>query len=476
MRVQLFRRRMFGVLFGRGALTGGTVAGFVCGAGVLAWRFAGQAPGWMWMAGGAALGIAVCATLTGLVSAMRHVPAAKKCAAALDAAEGAGGLVMCAGLEGSGAWRVRAAELPEVRARCGRMTAGLVLGAVFCGGAVALPGSLFTKRTTGRLALESVVEEVMKQVTMLEEETLLPAPLAEAISNELARVTESGEASDPGRMLEALDHLQEEVRRAGEEGAAALAQAVEEAQAVAALAALLADAMENGRIADDGLEGAKEGMEGMLSEMAAQGSSLFSAEELKEWAEGLAGAMSPEEAAQMLEKLSEGMCKGGGEGCERLAKLCEAGLARPGQCAGMSKEEGEAALAALLAQDGEAGEAARALAAMCASPGSGGISKGRGDAMMTWTDPSTTESVAFKEERLSPGWRPDLEDSELKGVSATAPKVEAGAEAVTGGVLGSGSAARGSTPGGVVLPRHRDAVRSYFGNQGTSNTGMQEKK
>ena len=100
------------------------------------------------------------------------------------------------------------------------------------------------------------------------------------------------------------------------------------------------------------------------------------------------------------------------------------------------------------------------------APGRGGVSRGRGDAALTWTDPATQENTAFKTERLAPGGLPDLEQSQLQGVSFSAPETADAAAPVASGALASDGVATGVAAPAAVLPRHREAVKQYF-NEGT---------
>ena len=67
--------------------------------------------------------------------------------------------------------------------------------------------------------------------------------------------------------------------------------------------------------------------------------------------------------------------------------------------------------------------AAACLAALCNTPGSGVISRGRGDAPLTWTDPSSREGAAFKDEALNPSHLPAADQARMEGLSAAAPEV-----------------------------------------------------
>ena len=115
----------------------------------------------------------------------------------------------------------------------------------------------------------------------------------------------------------------------------------------------------------------------------------------------LAGALADAAAAgldaETLKQLQEMMEGREGELAALMEKLAEAGLAQGNPGAG---NPGEAAVgldtAALkeFLEGLEPGECeGGAIAAVCRTPGQGGINRGRGDAELTWKDPSSSEGA-----------------------------------------------------------------------------------
>jgi len=76
---------------------------------------------------------------------------------------------------------------------------------------------------------------------------------------------------------------------------------------------------------------------------------------------------------------------------------------------------------------------------------------------MTRTDGSSEKDARFKEKVLPPSSVAGLNDSQLVGLSASAPKTDASGVAAHGAASGGGSAYMQT-----LLPRHRGAVRRYF--------------
>lgn len=93
-------------------------------------------------------------------------------------------------------------------------------------------------------------------------------------------------------------------------------------------------------------------------------------------------------------------------------------------------------------------------------PGRGGITRGRGDAEMTF-GPGAEGVEAQAARRLTPSQFAELESSSLLGVSATAPE----ASGVSGGSAGlqtTSDSVGASTFKRRLVPRHRRAVSEFF--------------
>ena len=279
------------------------------------------------------------------------------------------------------------------------------------------------------------------------------------MSNELARLERTGDASDPARVLEALDHIAEELRRTAEEKAGALADERADLQAAQALAEMLAESLEQGRGATPASPFGKAG-EALAQFLAGARLSPPLMSNLLSLASS-PGGLTPDALRELYERLK----RADALSAEQLAKLSAMRLVDASACRGGSCTNGAAcgeALARLLSEDGPASDAAQALVAMCSQPGSGGVSRGRGDAMLTWTDPSTRENASFKEQAVAPGRLPGLDQSRLQGLSAASPEVPAAAAGTSPGALATEGAANGSTAQAVILPRHREAVKRFF--------------
>jgi hypothetical protein len=94
-------------------------------------------------------------------------------------------------------------------------------------------------------------------------------------------------------------------------------------------------------------------------------------------------------------------------------------------------------------------------------PGKGGVTRGRGDAELTWRDEVAGRTDQFAPEQLPDASVLDAESTAIVGIAATSPTVEPTAEGA-GAVDVRASAGRSAWKRRLA-PRHRDAVQSFFG-------------
>jgi hypothetical protein len=304
-----------------------------------------------------------------------------------------------------------------------------------------------------RLEIDDILDDLSAKIDVLEQEEILEEQQADALTDALEDLGDDASGEDPARTWEAIDHLS---GRLSEEALAEAEEALARAAAMAraeALAQALAEALGDEEAAAEIPEAAQE-LAALLEQMGL-------AEQMPESAmEALrAGEMSTEELARLAEALRNGQVRIA-EMVERLAnaRLVEGALCqRCAQCA----KAGDAELAAFLAQVGQNGECA-ALVSMLGCRG--GISRGRGDAAMTWTAGSSEDGAGFRDEGL-PTELSGLEDSRLVGVSQGAPEANDGPVATASGALAGTAGGPGSASKHRLLPRHRAAVQRFFSRE-----------
>lgn len=96
--------------------------------------------------------------------------------------------------------------------------------------------------------------------------------------------------------------------------------------------------------------------------------------------------------------------------------------------------------------------------------GSGGISRGRGDAAMSWGDESPGQTEKLNTKLLPPASEMDTDHHQMVGLSANAPEVKPQGESA--GKVDFDASGGKTSWRRRLAPRHRDAVREYFTNKG----------
>lgn len=94
-------------------------------------------------------------------------------------------------------------------------------------------------------------------------------------------------------------------------------------------------------------------------------------------------------------------------------------------------------------------------------PGRGGVSRGRGDAEMSWGDEADPKGTKFKEVLLPPGFA-DKPKDEIAGIQLIAPTEEPAAAAAKGTQREIGASSGDATWNRKLSPKHRNVVRKYF--------------
>ena len=306
--------------------------------------------------------------------------------------------------------------------------------------------------------LGALVGELAERVSQAESENLLPEPLVAALSNQLKRIEAGGDAADPARTLEALDHIEEELSKSADAQAEKLAAEQTALQAALALAEQMASSLDAAPPTDAQANAAAEAFSQLLAQAPLAPALASNLLAVVAGTNGLTTASLEQLAAQLREA---GMCREA-----QLKRLGELRLVDASACRGGGSCTNAQACAAALTQmiegSGHDAEAAACLAALCNTPGAGGLSRGRGDAPLTWTDPASREGAAFKDEALNPAHLPAADQARLEGLSATAPEVADTPAPATTGALNASAPASGGAPQAPILPRHRETVTRFF--------------
>jgi len=450
--IRRFIRRLALLLAFRESLTFVTVWCFLWGAVALVLRAASVTTRRQLLWG--AIGIAIAAIAAAVVS-RRRLPSRDSVRALLDSRNDCGGLLMAGADADLGAWRTPEITSPRLRWRKARAFGLLAASSAFVLISLLAPVRFAATGVARPMDVSREVENLSAQIEALKEAQVIEEAKAEALEQKLDQLGQEASGEDPAKTWEALDHLNDAVEKAAKEAAEA-ADARRERLA-------RAEALAEGLMAGGDQLDSKTMTEAMrtLGEMTRKA--------VKE-NESLAGDLSPEtlEAiksgslkAEHLKDLSKALSQSKSALNQKLSKLSKSGMINSNALKGgaQANRRDNSGLARFLKENAEKMSVDEATLQWCA--GKGGVDRGRGDAAMTWTDGSSEKDARFKEKVLPPSSVAGLNDSQLVGLSASAPTADTSGVAAHG-ALNSAASGGGSAYTQTILPRHRGAVRRYF--------------
>ena len=367
----------------------------------------------------------------------------------LDSHWRCGGLLMATADVDTGNWPITmpSSPAPKIRWQGGRPCGILLCCAGFVLASFLVPGRFLDDLGSQRLLVGAEVEKLAEKIELLKEEKILPPERAKSLELALEQLQRDASGSDPAKTWEAMDHLDQSVaqasarsrpgcgarRRQGRQGRGACGGSRQGPGPNGP--AQLTDAL---RILAKDVQRTSEENSLLASDLA---------DELRSQCEQ--GSLSKERLAELAKQLGE--CKS----CKlsKLKKLAAAGLIDESLLAEILQqcESDPDGLAKLLAECDDPSElelclAQCDLAGVCNRPGRGGVTRGRGDAAMTWTDGTSRDDTAFKEKVLPPGAMASLKDSRLQGISVGDPTAAEPSEPSAGGALNVSNAGRRLSP------------------------------
>jgi hypothetical protein len=450
--ISRFIRRLALLLAFKQSLTFITIWFFVWGAVALVLRAASATPRrqMLWGAVGIVIAVIAAAALS-----RKRLPPRDSVRALLDYRNDCGGLLMAGADADLGAWRIHEITAPRLRWRKARAFGLLAASFAFVLISLLAPVRFATTGAARSMDVSREVENLSAQIEALKEAQIIEEEKAEALEQKLDQLSQEASGEDPAKTWEALDHLNDAVEKAAKE-AAETANSRQERMA-------RAEALAEGLMAGVDQLDSKTMTEAMrtLTEMTQDA--------IKE-NETLAGELSPEtlEAiksgslkAEHLKEISKALGQGKSALNQKLSKLSQSGMINPNSLKGgaQANRRDNSGLARFLKENAEKMSVEEATLQWC--EGKGGVDRGRGDAAMTWTDGSSEKDAKFKEKVLPPSSVAGLNDSQLVGISASAPVVSTSGVAAHG-ALNSAASGGGSAYTQTVLPRHRGAVKRYF--------------
>jgi hypothetical protein len=456
-RIAAFRFRVRCVLTLRHALQLALAWTMIWAAAVVALRVSGADFSFWWGLLGYLPAVAAAVWL-----ANRCVPSRAVAMAILDRGGRLGGLLMTAGEMEIHGWRDRISNVPQpaVRFDARRHCLLLLCAIAFLAVAAMTPDKYLPSAETEPLQLGQQMQELSAKVEALKQEQILPPEKAQVLEKNLEQIRQEAAGNDPAKTLEALDHLEQSFSQAAEEAAESAQKRAQAAGRLEELADALQEAQD--QMDPQQFSEAMSELNELAQQAAADNASLLDGLDGDLLDSLQQGNLSPEQLSQLsgaLKNLKACDLKQ----IENLikARLIDASELEKIEAAGECDGE---ALAAILVQCENAGQIANAINGD-GLPGRGGVSRGRGDAAITWKDEASKEDIAFKEQTLTPAAIASLKESRLLGTSVGDPKSPQPGGASAGGALESAQAGGGSARTQLILPEHDKTVQKYFNRE-----------
>jgi hypothetical protein len=385
--------------------------------------------------------------------AWRRRPNSAALRAWLDQQNQCGGLLMAATESALGAWEVPDIKAPPLRWRNRAAWGRCALAAGFVAASLLLPVQRPGATAARALDISREAEQLKADLTALQEAGALAPEKSQTLEQQLSQIQQEATGTDPAKTWEALDQLHDALGQTARDAAQHGAQQ----QQALDQAAALNDALQSG---------ANQLNEQTLTE-AMQTLASLTQQALQEQAQALPRELQQalqdgKLNASQLQQLGQALQQNQGRLNQQLGKLNQSDLIKPGELkqgvtAGKRDNSG---LAKHLAENAQKQPLRKTLGEWMENPGKGGVTRGRGDAELSFGEMTREEGAKFKEKTLPPAAVSELQNSQLVGLSAAAPAVQTSVAAH--GALNQTAAGGGSAYTQTVLPRHKGAVKRYF--------------
>jgi len=425
---------------------------FVWGGIVLGLRF-----GLRWSEPSLALGLAGIfpIALGAFVTSWRQRPNSAILLAAMDRENQCGGLLMAEGYEHAGDWLqdLPPLDCPRITWKAQRALNILALAVLFLAITFFIPDRYVNLQAHQSLEIGHLLSDLQEQFEVLKEEEILEQEAFEEFKQDLTKLGKESIGANPARTWESLDHLKQSVsdtaKKAAQEALAKLQTLTQSETLAAALADLPVDTLDE--IASNQ---AMLSLANLLQEARMEAGALqekIPPELLEPWSGDLANLG---ELVENIRLAKENLGKFTG----KLAACNLIDAEMLGQCHAAGVCPNLEGLIDFLSDNPSSFDS---LGTLVKGYCRGGISRGRGDAPMTWTDGSSEEGARFKNGALTLGLN-GLDQSQFIGVSRSAPEVTGDAATAESGALSNASHGGGSANAQKILPQHQGAVRRFF--------------
>ena len=391
---------------------------------------------------------------------VHQTPSRGQFCALFDARNNSGGLFMADEEFNLGAWHrvLGSVSQPGLKWHGGRSVGLFLLALMFVLVSFLLPQRYVNISSARTLDISEDIEELHLKIETLKQENIITEQVADEFVQQLEQLESSSSVYEPARTWEAVDHLEQSLEKTAQEFASSV---LRQTEAVTQTQTLTEGLYKDGAALDENLcTEAMSELSAMIQSHTENNKMLKDALSSELMKACDAGTFSDEQLKELLEALKNN--KAALSGC--LGRLCQAGLIDKKLlklCEKLGACDSSALIAFLNENAGKMG-CSGALSLYCRNPGQGGINRGRGDAPLTWMEPSSKEGISFKEEVLPPASLNALKDSQRLGISLGAPEIETESGSHISGALDAAKGGEGQTTTQTVLPRHRSAVKRYF--------------
>lgn len=473
-----------------------TLLNFVAGACFLVLRQTGHAAAGFWLPFLCGL---VMATWLAFAAARRQTAEQRGWLAAIDAHNDSGGLLMATEETGDPGWHDRLPELVEIPllkpVAGGRyLSAGVSL--LFLLLSLTIPVIGHDKRNDPRIELQELERAAAEQIEVLAEEGAISPEEARQLSQSLERISLDSQRHDPAATFEALDQLQEKLKK---QAGASVVKNLSEQKSLDELAELAEKMSKAAGQNDSQVSELAQAVSRSLEE-AAGGAGIGSGSEKLQRALEKAAAGGPEsadaarEASEALKEYIEAQQAKAAAAAQKLANarlidrktfeaLKKAGKIRPATEAdlqpdsqselvmcegeGSGEQQGEGSgIGSGSGADGAQNGGQAGSGSENGSGASGQAGRGGGHAPLNFNRKSSEHNVEFKNQVLPAPNEQALEKSVAIGMSLSAPQTFSGSD---NSVPQAGSAwqktSEGGAESGIILPKHRSAVKKYFDHE-----------
>ena len=466
------RRQLFRLLFLKYCLVFAGIHLFSWGTAVLVLRVLNWVP-WtqLWWGG---LGLLLVPVFANFL-ARAKLPKSQTLFATMDRENSAGGLIVSSLETDLGEWNAAIPQLVLPVFRWDGRKTGLMtlLSVLFVLLAFLLPDSTIVAEFHRPLNIEDRVNKLQGQLETLKEENILDLEKVEAMQLNLERIQKDAEGLGPDKTLDALRHLEDQVQQKADEAAE---QGLQETETLSKAEALVEQTQKFADgLSQEETDSLMQSLAEMLTEMFDDDSDLFEklarldSGDSEDWKEMLQNKKLDNLSKELLEQLRQAMKEGKECNREMLQKLLERGMLDPKMLDQFEELEkiDEEALQRLLDELGWGncgGCEGEGCEGRCLRPGRGGISRGRGDAPITFdNEEASEEGTGFQSQVLPPAALEELKNSLKFGSSVASPELNSGGSpSDQGGALQSRGEGTGSAHGQTILPQHRGPIGRYF--------------